>query len=203
VDWVDYADASLAWPRPVAAALDAEYGVCVFGGTSWINPATPFVPPLPESWQYYFSDHPRVISGKLRPTPDYVIVNMGTNDGTKQTATAIRSWLKQIRAAVRPRTDIVVVVPFGGINRSSIETALIGLKKRHTYRIALGMQATYGLNQFGHPSLVSFDGLHPSATATAEYAARVVQRITQVRRTGNVQKFRTQLDTKDQSSLHR
>jgi lysophospholipase L1-like esterase len=180
VDWVDYADAALGWPRAVAAALDAEYGVCAFGGSSWIAPTHPFVPPLPESWSFYFANHSRLVNGRLLPAPDYVIVNMGTNDRDRQTTVAIRSWLTQIRQAVGRETEVFIIVPFGQMNRKAIEDSLAGLTDlSHTHKIDLGPQAALGLDQYGHPSLVSFDGLHPKASATAKYAAEVTKIIVQ------------------------
>jgi lysophospholipase L1-like esterase len=47
----------------------------------------------------------------------------------------------------------------------------------HSYKVDLGMQWTYGIGNYGHPSMRSMDGLHPSAAATAEYAAAVAAAI--------------------------
>jgi lysophospholipase L1-like esterase len=180
VDWVSYSDAFLAWPRAVAAALDAEYGVCAFGGTSWIKPTHPFVPELPQSWHLYFEDHSRLSDGKVLPRPDYVIVNMGTNDGDRNTSSAVESWLRQMRSAVGPKTAIVVIIPFGQMNRRWIDAALAGVGDSYVYKIDLGPQWAVGLAKYGQGSFLSYDGLHPSAEATAEYAAAVAAAIVHV-----------------------
>jgi lysophospholipase L1-like esterase len=177
VDWVSYSDAFLAWPRAVAAALDAEYGVCAFGGTSWIKPTNPFVPELPQSWHLYFADHSRLSDGKLLPRPDYVIVNMGTNDGDKDTSTAVASWLRQVRSAVDPKTAIVVIIPFGQMNKRWIDAALSSVGDLYVYKVDLGPQWADGLAKYGRGSFVSFDGLHPNAEATAEFAAALTAAI--------------------------
>lgn len=177
IDWVRYADALLAWPRAVATALDAEYGTCAFGGTGWVKAATPFVPALPESWQFYFDGHSRLTDGQLFPNPDYVIVNMGTNDGDRPTSAAIESWLKQIRHAVGQNVPIIIIIPFGQMNRNMITAALSKVRDRHIHKIDLGPQWAYGLSHYGYSSFTSFDGLHPNADATAGYAAAVVAAI--------------------------
>lgn len=180
VDWVRYGDATLAWPNAVAAALDAEYGICAFGGTSWAEPARPFVPPLPQSWSEYFSGHSRLTGGKLLPLPDYVLVNMGTNDGNRDTTQVIVAWLHQLRAALSQRTKIIMVVPFGQINRSRILAAVAQVQDPHLYTVDLGKRWAYGLHHYGKASLVSFDGLHPNEAATATYAAVLVAAIDRV-----------------------
>lgn len=178
-DWVIYSDALLAWPRAVAAALNAEYGTCAFGGTGWIKAAKPFVPSLSESWDFYFDDHTRLVDGKLLPNPDYVIVNMGTNDGNRSTSAAIESWLRQIRHAVNRKVPIVVIVPFGQMDRDMITAAFSKIHDRHLHKIDLGSQWAYGLSHYGHSSFRSFDGLHPNASVTAEYAAAIAAAIVQ------------------------
>lgn len=177
VDWVSYSDATLAWPRAVAAALRAEFGVCAFGGTGWVTSPHPYVPPLPDSWSLYFEGHSRLQGGKLDPPPDYVIVNMGTNDPDHTRSEVIESWLRQARASVGPRASILLIVPFAGRNGDEIGKALQSVNDPHSYKVDLGMQWTYGIGNYGHPSMRSMDGLHPSAAATAEYAAAVAAAI--------------------------
>lgn len=174
VDWVRYGDATLAWPNAVAAALDAEYGICAFGGTSWMEPARPFVPPLPQSWSEYFSGHSRLTGGKLLPFPDYVLINMGTNDRNRDTTGVIVAWLRRLRAALSPRAKIIMIVPFGQMNRSRILAAVAQVQDPLLYTVDLGKRWAYGLHDYGRASPVSFDGLHPNEAATATYAAVLV-----------------------------
>ena len=69
VDWVAHSDATQAWPRLLAAALDAEYGTCGSGGMSWLKSWTG-IPPLPNSWSFYYENHSRFFDGKsLIPRP--------------------------------------------------------------------------------------------------------------------------------------
>jgi hypothetical protein len=177
VDWVRFSDARLSWTRAVALALNAEYGTVGFGGTGWVHTATPFVPALPESWQFYFDNHSRLADGQLVPTPDYVIVNMGTNDRDRNISTALTTVLRQIRNAAGPGADIILIVPFGQMNRDPIVDAALKVEDQHLFTIDLGPQWAYGISHYGHSSLRSFDGVHPAATATAEYATAVATAI--------------------------
>jgi lysophospholipase L1-like esterase len=179
VDWVKFSDARLSWTRPLALALNAEYGTCGFGGTGWVHTATPFVPALPESWPFYFDKHTRLTDGQLVPTPDYVIVNMGTNDHAPQISATVISVVRQIRKAAGPKAAIILIVPFGQMNRDPIVDAASKVEDQHLFTIDLGPEWAYGISDYGHSSSRSFDGLHPSATATAEFATAMATAIMQ------------------------
>jgi lysophospholipase L1-like esterase len=177
VDWVRFSDASLAWPRIVADTFDAEYGVCAFGGTGWITPADPYVPPMPSSWDLYFARHSRLIDGMLTPNPDMVIVNLGTNDGNRQTSSAIRLWLKEVRRSLAPKTPVILIVPFGQMNRSNILDAVSHQTDPYVFVVDLGSDAAKGLKEYGRASSISFDGLHPNAAATPVFATEIAKAI--------------------------
>jgi|SRR5580765_264152 len=180
IDWVLYSDASVAWPRAVAAALGAEYGTCGFGGTGWITSPNPYVPPLPQSWNSYFKDQARLENGKLDPSPDYVIVNLGTNDPDQDLSGVIEGWFQKVRIATESTVPIVVLVPFNGHNRASLKEAVEAIHDLHVHFIDLGPDWSYGVSNYGHASMRSMDGLHPSAEATAEYAAAIAASIARV-----------------------
>ena len=183
VDWVEHSDATQAWPRLLAAALDAEYGTCGSGGMSWLRTSHSGIPPLPDSWSFHFKNQSRLFDGrKLTPSPDYVIVNMGTNDGDKDTSGGVEKWLKDIRTAVNTDTAIFVVIPFGQMSRTSLSRAVAAVADPHTHIIDLGVRRAAGLNHYGEPTLVSFDGLHPSAEASGIYAASLAAALSRVLR---------------------
>ena len=170
VDWVAHSDATQAWPRWLAAAMDSEYGTCGFGGMSWLKPVHLF-PALPDAWNFYFENHSRLVNRKLSPVPDYVFVNLGTNDGDHDTAQAAEKWLRDVRAAVDGTTPIFVIIPFGQMNRDSLNRAIANAGDSHVYKIDLGPRWAHGLDAYGHKSSVSYDGLHPDAAANGLYAA--------------------------------
>lgn len=178
VDWVDRSDATLAWPVMVAAALGSEFGNCGWGGMSWIRPVRGArIPALPNAWDSYFADHSRLINGKLIPTPDYVIVNMGANDGNTNTTDAVRRWLKVIRRAVTDRTPLLILIPFGRQNRESLARTINDANDPFVLKIDLGPRWAYGLDHYGTPSAVAYDGLHPKESASGLYAALVTAAI--------------------------
>jgi hypothetical protein len=172
VDWVAHSDATQAWPRLLAAALDAEYGTCGSGGMSWLKSSHSGIPPLPNSWSFYYENHSRFFDGKsLDPPPDYVIVNMGTNDGEKDTSAVVEKWLNNIRSAVRPDTEIFVIIPFGQMNKPSLRRAVLAAGDSRVHPVDIGARWAEGLNRYGTETRVSFDGLHPSAEASGMYGA--------------------------------
>ena len=176
-DWVVRSDATRAWPALLAPALDAEYGNCGSGGMSWIRAMKPFRPPFVDSWKFYFAGHQRLIENRLSPVPDYVIVNMGTNDGDRDTTAAAVQWLHGVVQAVDGHTIIFVLIPFGHQNRGSLRKAVELVANPQVRVIDIGLKWSYGLNHYGRPSMVSFDGLHPTADASGFLAAALAQKI--------------------------
>ncbi len=172
---VTYDDASNAWPAILAEVLDAEYGVCGFGKQSWTRP-TPDIPPLPQSWALFFKGHSRLIGGKLQPRPDYVFVNMGTNDSVDLVAAAA-GWLRTIRAALERDTPLFMIIPFGQRNAAGLKTAVAQVQDPHIEIIDLGPKWAFGMNKYGVPSRLSHDGLHPNALANGRFAAALARAV--------------------------
>lgn len=173
---VPYDDATQAWPALLAAALEAEYGTCGFGGQSWNRP-TGNVPPLPDSWSFFFQGRSRLIEGRLTPPPDYVFVNLGANDTADVTAAAGR-WLSAIRSALSPATPVFVIIPFGQQRAEDLKAAVRKSGDPFVVILDLGPQWALGLNRYGTPSRASFDGLHPDATASGKFAAALARAVT-------------------------
>lgn len=180
VDWVAHSDATQAWPRILAAALDAEYGACGSGGMSWLRSSHSGIPPLPESWSFHDANHSRLTNGRLNPAPDAVIVNMGTNDGEKDTSATVEKWLKSIRNAIPRETPIFVIVPFGQMNRTHLNRAVNEAGDPHVHLIDLGVRWAEGLKHYGTGTTVSFDGLHPNTEASGLYAALLASAIRRI-----------------------
>jgi hypothetical protein len=183
VDWVANSDAVYAWPTILASALGFEFGNCGSAAMSWLSPARPaYLPPLPEAWDSYFEGHSRLYGGKLAPGPDYVFVNMGTNDGNRDTSQAAAKWLAAIRSAVGRKTPVVVIIPFGQQNRDSLQRAIGAVRDPFVFKVDLGPRWAQGLDHYGQPSLVAFDGLHPRAVVSGLYAALVAAAVKDVLR---------------------
>jgi len=166
VDWVAHSDATQAWPRILAEALGMEYGMCGSGGMSWLRPSHSGIPALPASWRFHYQGQARTFS----PEPDVVFVNMGTNDGTREIGPAVTAWLREARKAM-PGARIAVIVPFGQMAREALGKAVRDAGDGNVQLVDLGPRWAVGLTKYGKSTAVSYDGLHPDASANGMLAA--------------------------------
>jgi hypothetical protein len=107
---------------------------------------------------------------------------MGTNDGNRDTSQAAAKWLAAIRSAVGRKTPVVVIIPFGQQNRDSLQRAIGAVRDPFVFKVDLGPRWAQGLDHYGQPSLVAFDGLHPRAVVSGLYAALVAAAVKDVLR---------------------
>ena len=162
---VELNDATQAWPAMLAEALGTEYGICGFGGQSWVR-FMKEVPPLPQSWKDYSKGRSRLFDGKFSPVPDYVFVNMGTNDGSTDVSAPAERWLRDVLQAVGPRTQVFVA--------ADLKQAVAKESDARVFLLDLGPKWAYGLHTYGVPARVAYDGLHPDAQAAGRYAAALI-----------------------------
>lgn len=168
VDWVKHSDATQSWPYYLARSLGVEYGVIGSGGMSWLRPSHSNIPPLPESWRWHYKGQMR----RWREKPDMVVVNMGTNDGERDTTATMAQWLGEARKEW-PRARIVLLIPFGQQNKGR----LLAAADRDVEVIDLGPAFAVGLNKYGAESATSFDGLHPNTVMNERLAEAVRSKI--------------------------
>jgi len=168
---LEFNDATQAWPAMLAEGLGTEYGICGFGGQSWVRYMHE-VPPFPASWKEYSKGRSRLIDGKLFPTPDYVFVNMGTNDSADVSAAA-EGWLREILTAVGEKTQVFVIVPFGQQRAENLKRAIEKVPDSRAFKLDLGQKWAFGLHSYGVPARVAYDGLHPDSQAAGRYAAAI------------------------------
>jgi lysophospholipase L1-like esterase len=168
---LEFNDATQAWPAMLAEALGTEYGICGFGGQSWVRYMNE-VPPFPASWKEYSKGRSRLTDGRLLPVPDYVFVNMGTNDSADVSAAA-EGWLREVLTAVGPQTRVFVIIPFGQQRAENLKKAIEKVADLRVFKLDLGPKWAYGLHTYGVAARVSYDGLHPDSQAAGRYAAAV------------------------------
>jgi lysophospholipase L1-like esterase len=156
VDWVQHSDATQAWPRYLADALKLEYGAAGSGGMGWLKTSHSNIPALPESWRFHYKNHPR----NFQRNPDIIFLNMGTNDGTKDTAPVVRQWLAEVHKNL-PKTKVILIIPFGQQNKSSLLAA--AKSSPRTQVLDLGPAFAEGIQKYGQTTPTSHDGLHPNA----------------------------------------
>jgi lysophospholipase L1-like esterase len=168
---LEFNDATQAWPAMLAEALGTEYGICGFGGQSWVRYMHE-VPPFPASWKEYSKGRSRLIDGKLFPAPDYVFVNMGTNDSADVSAAA-EGWLREILTAAGDKTQVFVIIPFGQQRAENLKKAIEKVGDSRVFKLDLGPKWAFGLHTYGVAARVAYDGLHPDSQAAGRYAAAV------------------------------
>jgi lysophospholipase L1-like esterase len=112
------------WPAHVGAALRCEVGAVAFGGQGY-EEAVPAnnVPDFEDSWDDYDATQSRLVSGRLSPVPDYVIVEHGHNGTPGASLTAAISRVLAAISAAAPTARLVQCIPFLGTNRSSVLAA--------------------------------------------------------------------------------
>lgn len=104
--------ASSSYVQVLAHDLSCELGAVANEGQGWLAPTD--VPGLATAWPNYISGVSRLTSSLLSPAPDYIVTEMGTNDGS-QTDAAVRAAVTATMTAFRtaaPLAKLVIVLPF-------------------------------------------------------------------------------------------
>jgi hypothetical protein len=157
-----------------AHALGADYGIVGNPGQGWTCNIAPTsgVPHFPDAFSQFYQQGPRLPLPAGTPAPDYVVLNIGTNDAifgaTDDVVTGlVLAWLVQTRGYL-PTSHIFVVVPFGGFFASALASATTQYQSTHPSDTAvtcidLGPTAQKGIMaQIPGGTPQSFDGIHPN-----------------------------------------
>lgn len=114
-------DAGQGWAYLSARALGAECGIVGFGGQGFSVTGGGSVPVFGSTWNFLYGGVARSFSR----TPDYIVINQGTNDpaGTDITA-AITSLLNAMIAALPSSTKIIALRPFNGAHNAQWVAAI-------------------------------------------------------------------------------
>lgn len=177
-------DATETWAFSLAAALQAEVSMAAFGRLGWTVWGNGGVPPVftpgndtISSWDKIDSTHIRNFTGRQL---DYVVIGHGTNDGlTGATDANVQAsaygWLVAMRAAISPSTPIIVVIPFGGFERSVLSEVFSAYQTKYNdkyaYYLDLGTPAEEGLTHFNGGDWQSADGIHPNVWRDGQLGA--------------------------------
>jgi len=166
-------DAGQTYATVCAQVFNAEYGVVAHPGEGWaVNIApTSGVPDFGTAFNQYYDQAPRFPLTSGTPVPDYVVINMGTNDSIAGADPAlvtknVVACLQQIRGSL-PGSQIFLVVPFGGFQAQTLQSACSQYLQTNPtdtkiHFINLGATARAGLmGQVDGGSAQSFDGIHP------------------------------------------
>ncbi len=173
-------DATQTYAIALAQLLNAEYGIVGNAGQGWTASNAPAsgVPIFRDAFSQQFSLGPRFPLLNGAPAPDYVVVNMGTNDAifgdvfnparpNLVTEYAL-AWLLQMRAYL-PASQVFIVVPFGGFYAEALQSAytqyaIARPMDAAVHFINLGSTAQTGITALSPGGTAqSFDGIHPNA----------------------------------------
>lgn len=107
-------DALQSWAFQLGDEIGAEIGVVGFGLLGMSRAGHGGVPKLGDSWKNLAANIPRVLS----PEPDFIVINLGTNDknGNISVPTFSADYISTVNAMLKEtsNTKIFVMVPFGG-----------------------------------------------------------------------------------------
>jgi hypothetical protein len=150
----DSADAQAGWAFQIGKLLNSEFGICSFGSTKWVGVGggSTGIPGLVDSYNLKSSGVVRVFNA---PTPDYICINMGTNDGVDVTS-AVTTTLNGLLSATPSTTKIIVMRPFNGAHDAE---QIAGIAACSTPSRVSHLDTTGFLNT----GFVDGSGLHPLA----------------------------------------
>ena len=173
-------DAGRTYAVTCARLLDAEYGTVGNAGQGWTcsNAPASGVPIFRDAFALFYGQGPRLPLLNGAVAPDYVLLNMGTNDAIfgdlfnparpELVTDYALAWLHQMRAFL-PYSQVYIVVPFGGFYAQALQDAYTRYivsrpDDRKVGFLNLGPTAQTGITkqvQGGTPQ--SYDGIHPNA----------------------------------------
>jgi lysophospholipase L1-like esterase len=173
-------DAGETYAITCARLLDAEYGVVGNAGQGWTcsNAPTSGVPIFRDAFAQYYDHAPRFPLLGGAAAPDFVLLNMGTNDAIfADVLNPVRpelvteyavAWMLRMRTYL-PSSQVFLVVPFGGFYAQALQTAytrymVLRPDDTRVGFLNLGLTAQTGLTaQVRGGTSQSFDGIHPNA----------------------------------------
>lgn len=157
----------LAWSSQLGPLLDAECGVVGFGATGITKGGSGGAPALSGFWNTQWFNGPS--RGVLGDPPDYILINMGTNDPDATDITAAYTALLNSMLIATTSTRIFCTVPFEGSHREEILAATRGCSDptRCTFVDTAGWWSASDAS----------DNLHPYGYVGPELARRVATKV--------------------------
>jgi hypothetical protein len=168
--------------------LNVEYGQVGWSGSGWVRPSTVTGNPvILDSWLRYNGQS--TTERNFNPQPDYVFVNLGTNDfrfnpsenninfNVSDTA---YTWLREARQRV-PGAEIFVIYPFNQTKNAELRAGIARYLNENpgdtkVHALNLGAEGSRGLTGQFIPEL-AIDGVHPTANRHQELAGLLYDRI--------------------------
>ena len=158
-----------AWSHQLGTLLDAEIGVVGFGSTGFSRGGAGNAPAISGFWNKHWMDGPT--RGVESAPPDYIVINMGTNDLDATDITALYISLLNAMLAATSGTHVFCMVPFEGSHSAEIRAATRGCSnpERCTFIDTAGWWS----------SADASDGLHPYGYVSPGLSRRVASKVTE------------------------
>jgi GDSL-like Lipase/Acylhydrolase family len=168
--------------------LNVEYGQVGWSGSGWVRPSAPTGnPPVLDSWLRYNGQS--TAQRNFSPQPDYVFMNLGTNDipfnsgenniNFNVTDTAY-TWLKEARQRI-PGAEIFVIYPFNQTKNAELRQGIVRYLNENpgdtkVHALNLGAEGARGLVG---PYIAEFavDSVHPTASRHQQLAGMLFDQI--------------------------
>lgn len=161
-------DAVYSYPTQTGMMLKADYRQVGFGYQGLLKTGDGGVPAANDSFPWIYEGVPRDDW-----QPDLVVINQGTNDGSKPAATfraAYTTFLTTIRSAY-PNAKLVALRPFNGAQAPEIQSAVMAAN-------TAGDERVYYVDTTGWLGNDDFvDGLHPNVQGSGKAATALVAAI--------------------------
>jgi lysophospholipase L1-like esterase len=160
--------------------LQVDYGQVGWSGAGWAQPTTATGnPPIADSWLRY-NGASTVQRNFQQKQPDYIFINLGTNDGAFDITNNVSSWLTQARQTI-PNAEIFVVAPFNQTKNTQLEQGIANYRTTNTadrkvHFLNLGAEGALGLNGVYNPEY-SRDGVHPTIARHQQLAGLLYNQI--------------------------
>ena len=115
-------DSRLSWAYPLIDNMGAEIGIIGFGGIGITKWGSGGIPKFCDSIPYYYSNQPRNFSDPR--LPDFVVCNIGTNDGDADNSDVIRDTTSLLNYLIgQTKCPIIVFAGWRQIQAAAIKTA--------------------------------------------------------------------------------
>jgi lysophospholipase L1-like esterase len=163
----------------LGALLNVDYGQIGWSGSGWVQPTTiTGNPPILDSWLNYNGSS--TTQRAFKPQPDYVFINLGTNDGAFNITDTVTSWLTKARQTI-PAAEIFVITPFNQSKSTELSQAIARYRALNPtdtkiHSLDLGAEGARGLGAISIPTL-SVDQIHPTINRSQQLAGLLYDQI--------------------------
>jgi hypothetical protein len=151
--WAASNDARASYGYLLAKHFGYRESRLAFGGYAWTGGGGGN-PNLTNLIDQLTSTTSRLLDGKLQPSPDVVLINLGEN--ARPPAEQVITAMEKIRLRCQSTTKIIVMIPVSGRARTEITAAVMSYQEKSKDKLSY-------LVDLGKIDFETADGQHPTA----------------------------------------